>query len=60
MLELLALQGGFDEDRLFDGLDDLPCRKLPESASSGSSGIEVLLRVTVSLWRGQAPLQLAH
>ena len=57
VLELIALQGGFDEERLFDGLDDLPyLRQLPGSASSGSSGVEVsLLRVTVSLWRGQVP-----
>ena len=56
VLELIALQGGFDEDRLFDGLDDLPyLQQVPESASSGSGGVEVtLLRVTVSLWRGQA------
>ena len=57
VLELIALQGSFDEDRLFDGLNDLPyLQQLPESASSGSGGVEVsLLRITVSLWRGQAP-----
>ena len=61
VLELIALQGGFDEDRLFDGLNDLPyLQQLPESASSGSGGVEVsLLRVTVSLWRGQAPFAVS-
>ena len=61
VLELIALQGGFDEDRLFDGLNDLPyLQQLPESASSGSGGVEVsLLRVTVSLWRGQAPFTVS-
>ena len=61
VLELIALQGGFDEDRLFDGLNDLPyLQQLPGSASSGSGGVEVsLLRVTVSLWRGQAPFAVS-
>ena len=61
VLELIALQGGFDEDRLFDGLNDLPyLQQLPESASSGSGGVEVsLLRVTVSLWRGQVPFTVS-
>ena len=59
VLELIALQGGFDEDRIFDGLNDLPyLQQLPGSASS--SGVEVsLLRVTVSLWRGQAPFAVS-
>ena len=58
VLELIALQGGFDEDRLFDGLDDLPyLEQMPGSVNgSASVGVEVsLLRITVSLWRGQAP-----
>lgn len=61
VLELIALQDGYDEDRLFDGLDDLPyLQQLPESASSGSGGVEVsLLRVTVSLWRGQVPFTVS-
>lgn len=60
VLELIALQDGYDEDRLFDGLDDLPyLQQLPESASS-SGGVEVsLIRVTVSLWRGQVPFTVS-
>jgi len=42
VLELLALQNGFDEDELFDGLLDLPyLESVPESAHSASSGVEV-------------------
>ena len=61
VLELIALQGGFDEDRLFDGLGDLPyLQELPGSASGGNGGVEVsLLRVTVSLSRGQAPFTVS-
>ena len=61
VLELIALQDGYDEDRLFDGLVDLPyLKQLPGSASSGSSSVEVsLLRITVSLWRGQAPFTVS-
>jgi hypothetical protein len=60
VLELIALQDGYDEDRLFDGLDDLPyLQQLPESASS-SGGVEIsLIRVTVSLWRGQVPFTVS-
>ena len=61
VLELIALQDGFDEDRLFDGLNDLPyLKQFPGSASSGSGGVEVtLLRVTVSLWYSQAPFTVS-
>ncbi|MDQ8207414.1 type II secretion system protein GspK [Coraliomargarita sp. SDUM461003] len=61
VLELLALQDGYDEDHLFDGLDDLPyLQQVPDSANSENSGVEVsLLRVTVNLWRGQVPFSLS-
>lgn len=61
VLELLALQGGYDERFLFDGLGDLPyLRELPGSANSGESGVEAhLLRVTVSLRRGQVPFTVS-
>lgn len=61
VLELLALQGGYDERFLFDGLGDLPyLRELPASANSGESGVEAhLLRVTVSLRRGQVPFTVS-
>ncbi len=61
VLELLALQNGFDEDELFDGLLDLPyLESVPESAHSASSGVEVeVLRITVSTWRGQVPFTVS-
>lgn len=61
VLELLALQNGFDEDKLFDGLLDLPyLESVPESAHSASSGVEVeVLRITVSTWRGQVPFTVS-
>jgi len=61
VLDLLALQDGYDGDNVFDGLDDLPyLQQVPESANSGSSGVEVsLLRVTVSLWRGNVPFTVS-
>lgn len=61
VLDLLAQQGGFDGDYLFDGLRDLPyLQEVPESANSANSGVEVrLLRITVSLWRGQVPFTVS-
>ena len=61
VLELIALQDGYDENRFFDGLEDLPyLQRLPESASSGSGSVEVsLLRITVRLWRGQVPFTVS-
>ena len=61
VMELLALQDGYDEDHLFDGLDDLPyLQQVPDSANSEYSGVEVsLLRVTVNLWRGQVPFSVS-
>lgn len=61
VLELLALQGGYDERFLFDGLGDLPyLQELPGSADGQQSGVEAkLLRVTVSLRRGQVPFTVS-
>jgi general secretion pathway protein K len=61
VLELLAIQDGFDEDYIFDGLDDLPyLQQVPDSANSENSGVEIsLLRVTVNLWRGQIPFSVS-
>lgn len=61
VLELLALQGGYDERFLFDGLGDLPyLQELPGSANSQESGVEAqLLRVTVSLRRGEVPFTVS-
>ncbi|MGZ0657190.1 general secretion pathway protein GspK [Coraliomargarita sp. W4R72] len=61
VLELLALEDGYDEDHVFDGLDDLPyLQQVPASASGENSGVEVsLLRITVSLWRGEVPFTVS-
>lgn len=61
VLELLALQGGYDERFLFDGLGDLPyLQELPGSADGQQSGVEAkLLRVIVSLRRGQVPFTVS-
>lgn len=61
VLEVLALQDGYDGDRLFDGLSDLPyLKEVPGSASGENSGVEVqLLRITVTLWRGQVPFSVS-
>lgn len=61
VLEVLALEDGYDEDRIFDGLNELPyLQELPGSASSQNSSVEIgLLRVTVSLERGQIPFTVS-
>ncbi len=61
VLEILALEDGYDEEFLFDGLDELPyLEELPSSANSQNSGVEInLLRVTVSLMRGQVPFTVS-
>lgn len=61
VLDLLALQDGYDGDSIFDGLNDLPyLQQVPESASGGDSGVEIsLLRVTVNLLRGQVPFTIS-
>lgn len=59
-LELLALQDGYDEDFLFDGLDKPYLTRLPDSANKATSGVEVgFLRVTVSLRRGNVPFTVS-
>ena len=61
VLELLALQNGFDKERLFDGLKELPYLKtVPGSANSYYSSVEVkLMRVTVSAVRGRVPYTIS-
>ena len=61
VLDLLGLQGGYDADNIFDGLNDLPyLQQVPGGGSGGGSGVEItLLRVTVSLWRGQVPFTVS-
>lgn len=56
VLALLALQDGWQDDYLFDGLEDPYLKELPDSVNSSVSGVEIgLLRVTVSLKRGNVP-----
>lgn len=59
VLEVLALQDGWQDDSLFDGLDQ-PYLKSPPDRATASSGVEVgLLRVTVSLKRGNVPFTIS-
>jgi len=56
VLELLALQDGYDEEYIFDGLDEPYLTQAPGAATTSTSGVETaLLRVTVSLRRGNVP-----
>ncbi|MFU8848116.1 MAG: general secretion pathway protein GspK [Opitutales bacterium] len=60
VLELLALHEGYDEDFLFDGLDQPYLTQTPASANPATSGVEAkLLRVTVSLRRGNVPYTIS-
>ncbi len=62
VLELLALENGFDEDALFDGMErDQPyLTAVPPSAQSDAAGVESsLLRVTVTVRRGDVPFILS-
>ena len=60
VLELLALQDGWQEDYLFDGLDEQYLKNTPEAADSSTSGVEIsLLRVTVTLKRGDVPFVIS-
>ncbi len=59
LLELLALQEGWQDDYLFDGLEEPYLKKLPESAGQ-ASGVEItLLRITVNLKRGDVPFTIS-
>lgn len=60
VLELLALQDGYDEEFLFDGLDQPYLTQLPGSADTATSGVQIeLLRVTVSVYRGNVPFTIS-
>ena len=59
VLELLALQGGWQDDYLFDGLEE-PYLKNPPNGAGDTSGVEIsLLRVTISLKRGDVPFVIS-
>lgn len=58
LLEFLALEDGYDDRALFDGLDsETPyLQRLPGAANPQTSGVEVrLLRVSVTVRRGDVP-----
>jgi len=60
VIELLALQDGYDGEAIFDALDRPYLEKLPPSANTNSSGVTTqILRVTVSLRRGNVPFTIS-
>lgn len=60
VLETLALEDGFQDEALFDGLDEPYLTSTPASVNSQNAGVEVgLLRITVRLNRGNAPFILS-
>jgi len=60
VLEILALQDGWQDDYLFDGLEEPYLTSAPESASEESASVEVsLLRVTVNIQRGDVPYAIS-
>ena len=60
VLELLALEGGWQEDYLFDGLQEPYLKQSPAAADNATSGVEVgLLRITVRLQRGNIPFMVS-
>lgn len=60
VLEVLALQDGFQDEALFDGLDEPYLKSAPESVDAKTGGVEVsLLRVTIQLNRGDSPFILS-
>lgn len=60
ILEILALEDGWQDDYLFDGLDQPYLTNLPESANTESASVEIgLLRVTVTLQRAEVPYALS-
>ena len=59
VLEILALENGWQEDYIFDGLDE-PYLKSPPEGAGEASGVEIsLLRVTVTLKRGDVPFVIS-
>ncbi|MGJ8639047.1 MAG: general secretion pathway protein GspK [Opitutaceae bacterium] len=61
VIEALATEGGFDDKSIWDGNNDKKwLTELPGSANSQTAGVGVgLLRVTVSLFRGETPFTLS-
>ena len=60
VLELLALEDGWQDTYLFDGLQQPYLKQAPAAADSATSGVEVgLLRITVRLQRGNVPFMVS-
>lgn len=60
VLELLALQDGYDEGFIFDGLDEPYLKQLPPGADNSSSGVQTnLIRITVRVTRGNVPFTIS-
>jgi general secretion pathway protein K len=60
VLELLALEGGWQDDYLFDGLEEPYLKQPPAAANNQTSGVEIgLLRITVRLQRGNVPFVIS-
>jgi general secretion pathway protein K len=56
VLETLALQDGFQDDAIFDGLEEPYLKSLPANANTQTSSVEIgLLRVTIRVQRGDVP-----
>ncbi|MGK0176312.1 MAG: general secretion pathway protein K [Lentimonas sp.] len=59
VLDILSLENGWQQDALFDGLEQ-PYLKRTPSSNTNNSGVEVgLLRVTVRLLRGEVPFVIS-
>ncbi|MDP4611403.1 MAG: general secretion pathway protein GspK [Opitutales bacterium] len=59
VLETLALEEGFQDEALFDGLDEPYLTSTPDSVNSQTGGVEVgLLRIMIRVNRGNAPFIL--
>lgn len=60
VLNILALESGWQDAFLFDGLDQPYLKQVPSGANSGTSGVEIgLLRVTVQVQRGTIPFTIS-
>jgi type II secretory pathway component PulK len=58
VLEILALENGWQKDALFDGLEQPYLKSTP--TDTNNSGVEVgLLRITVRLLRGEVPFVIS-
>ncbi|MGC6424115.1 MAG: general secretion pathway protein GspK [Lentimonas sp.] len=60
VLELVSLEDGFRSESIFDGLDEPYLKTAPDTVNAQSGAVEVsLLRVTVTLYRGETPFTLS-